>query len=56
MPEAILADFPILRLDDVRAAIAFPAASLEEDLSTSAVPFNESKFGATSARAPASKL
>jgi uncharacterized protein (DUF433 family) len=52
MPEAILADFPILGLDDVPAAIAFPAASLEEDLSTSAVPFNESKFGATSARAP----
>ena len=37
-PEAILADFPSLTLDDVRAAIAFAAASAEEDLPTPAVP------------------
>jgi uncharacterized protein (DUF433 family) len=37
-PEAILADFPSLTLDDVRAAIAFAAASAEEDLPTLAVP------------------
>jgi uncharacterized protein (DUF433 family) len=36
--EAILADFPSLTLDDVRAAIAFAAASAEEDLPTPAVP------------------
>jgi uncharacterized protein (DUF433 family) len=37
-PGAILADFPSLTLDDVRAAIAFAAASAEEDLPTPAVP------------------
>jgi hypothetical protein len=37
-PEAILAEFPSLTLDYVRAAIAFAAASAEEDLSTPAVP------------------
>jgi uncharacterized protein (DUF433 family) len=37
-PEDILADFPSLTLDDVRAAIAFAAASAEEDLPTPAVP------------------
>jgi len=37
-PEAILADFPSLTLDDVRAKIAFAAASAEEDLPTPAVP------------------
>ena len=36
--EAILTDFPSLTLDDVRAAIAFAAASAEEDLPTPAVP------------------
>jgi uncharacterized protein (DUF433 family) len=38
IPEAILADFPSLGLDDVRAAVVFAAASVEEDLSTPAVP------------------
>jgi len=37
-PEAILADFPSITLDDVRAAIAFAAASAEEDLPTPATP------------------
>jgi uncharacterized protein (DUF433 family) len=37
-PEAILADFPSLTFDDIRAAIAFAAASAEEDLPTPAVP------------------
>jgi len=36
--EAILADFPSLKADDVRAAIAFAAASAEEDLPVPAVP------------------
>ncbi|MBV8893207.1 MAG: DUF433 domain-containing protein [Acidobacteria bacterium] len=36
--EAILADFPRLTVDDVRAAIAFAAASAEEDLPTPAIP------------------
>jgi uncharacterized protein (DUF433 family) len=37
-PETILAAFPSLTNDDVRAAIAFAAASAEEDLPTPAVP------------------
>jgi uncharacterized protein (DUF433 family) len=37
-PEAILADFPSLKPEDVRAAIAFAAASAEEDLPVSAIP------------------
>jgi uncharacterized protein (DUF433 family) len=37
-PEAIVADFPTLSLEDVRAAIAFAAASAEEDLPVSEVP------------------
>jgi len=37
-PEAILADFSSLTLDDGRAAIAFAAASAEEDLPTPAAP------------------
>lgn len=36
--EEILADFPSLTAEDVRAAIAFAAASAEEDLPVSAVP------------------
>lgn len=41
-PEQILADFPSLRPDDVKAAIAFAAASAEEDLPISPTPrFNE---------------
>jgi uncharacterized protein (DUF433 family) len=36
--ERILAAFPTLNQDDVRAAIAFAAASAEEDLPVSAVP------------------
>ena len=36
--DEILADFPTLSLDDVRAAIAFAAASAAEDLPTSEVP------------------
>lgn len=37
-PEAILADFPSLTPEDIRAAIAFAAASAEEDLPVPAVP------------------
>jgi uncharacterized protein (DUF433 family) len=36
--EDILADFPSLKADDVRAAIAFAAASAEEDLPVPAIP------------------
>ena len=36
--EEILADFPTLTEQDVRAAIAFAAASTEEDLPTPSVP------------------
>ncbi|MBI1814089.1 MAG: DUF433 domain-containing protein [Deltaproteobacteria bacterium] len=36
--EEILADFPTLTADDVRAVIAFAAASAEEDLPASAIP------------------
>jgi len=36
--EEILADFPSLKAEDVRAAIAFAAASAEEDLPVPAVP------------------
>jgi len=36
--EDILADFPSLKAEDVRAAIAFAAASAEEDLPVTAVP------------------
>ena len=37
-PEAILADFPTLKPEDIQAAIAFAAASAEEDLPAPAVP------------------
>jgi len=37
-PEEILADFPSLQAEDVQAAIAFAAASAEEDLPVPAVP------------------
>ena len=37
-PEAILTDFPSLKHEDIQAAIAFAAASAEEDLPASAVP------------------
>jgi uncharacterized protein (DUF433 family) len=37
-PEEILAGYPSLSLDDVRAAIAFAAASAEEDLPAHEVP------------------
>ena len=36
--EEILADFPPLTEDDVRAVIAFAAASAEEDLPVRAIP------------------
>jgi len=36
--EQVLADFPSLTAEDVRAAIAFAAASAEEDLPTPEVP------------------
>jgi uncharacterized protein (DUF433 family) len=36
--EDILANFPTLKPDNVRAAIAFAAASAEEDLPTPAIP------------------
>lgn len=36
--EEILTDFPSLNADDVRAAIAFAAASAHEDLPVPAVP------------------
>ncbi|MBZ5670176.1 MAG: DUF433 domain-containing protein [Acidobacteriia bacterium] len=36
--DQILADFPTLTFDDVRAAIAFAAASAQEDLPVPAVP------------------
>jgi uncharacterized protein (DUF433 family) len=36
--EDILADFPGLKAEDVQAAIAFAAASAEEDLPVPAVP------------------
>ena len=37
-PEEILADFPSLKAEDIQAAIAFAAASAEEDLPVPAVP------------------
>jgi len=37
-PEEIVADFPTLTADDVRAVIAFAAASAEEDLPVPQVP------------------
>lgn len=36
--DEILADFPSLKPEDIRAAIAFAAASAEEDLPVSQVP------------------
>ena len=36
--EDVLTDFPSLKLEDVRAAIAFAAASAEEDLPIPEVP------------------
>ena len=36
--ERILADFPSLKLEDIQAAIAFAAASAEEDLPVAAMP------------------
>lgn len=37
-PEEILAEFPTLKVEDIRAAIAFAAASAEEDLPVPAIP------------------
>jgi uncharacterized protein (DUF433 family) len=37
-PETILTDFPTLKPEDIRAAIAFAAASAEEDLPIPAIP------------------
>lgn len=37
-PEQIIADFPTLQREDVQAAIAFAAASAEEDLPAPALP------------------
>ena len=36
--EEILADFPSLKIEDVQSAIAFAAASAEEDLPVPEVP------------------
>ena len=36
--ERILADFPSLKLEDIQAAIAFAAASAEENLPLAAIP------------------
>jgi len=36
--EDILSDFPSLKVEDIQAAIAFAAASAEEDLPVPAVP------------------
>ena len=36
--EAILSDFPTLTAEDVHAAIAFAAASAQEDLPSAAIP------------------
>jgi uncharacterized protein (DUF433 family) len=36
--EEILADFPSLKVEDIQAAIAFAAASAEEDLPVPGVP------------------
>jgi uncharacterized protein (DUF433 family) len=36
--EDILSDFPSLKAEDIQAAIAFAAASAEEDLPVTAVP------------------
>jgi len=37
-PEEILADFPSLKMEHVQAAIAFAAASAEEDLPVPVIP------------------
>lgn len=37
-PEEILSEFPTLQAEDIRAAIAFAAASAEEDLPVPTVP------------------
>jgi uncharacterized protein (DUF433 family) len=37
-PEEVLVDFPTLTIQDVRAVIAFAAASAEEDLPIPALP------------------
>jgi uncharacterized protein (DUF433 family) len=37
--EEILADFPSLKAEDIQAAIAFAAASAEEDLPVPEVPY-----------------
>jgi len=37
-PEEILADFPSLKMEHVQVAIAFAAASAEEDLPVPAIP------------------
>lgn len=37
-PDEILTDFPSLKAEDVQAAIAFAAASAEDDLPVPAVP------------------
>jgi uncharacterized protein (DUF433 family) len=37
-PEEILANFPALKREDIQAAIAFAAASAEEDLRVPAIP------------------
>ena len=37
-PDAILADFPSLKPEDIQSAIAFAAASAEEDLPVPATP------------------
>jgi len=38
--EDILSDFPSLKPEDIQAAIAFAAASAEEDLPVPAIPHN----------------
>jgi len=38
LPEEILAEFPTLKMEDIQAAIAFAAASAQEDLPIPEVP------------------
>ena len=37
-PEEILADFPTLKAEDIQAAIAFAAASAQEDMPVPGIP------------------
>lgn len=48
--EDILADFPSLKPEDVRAAIAFAAASAEVDLPVPAIPHVQTRYDITFCR------